>query len=307
MEVKEIREKILKEAIGISTHNDADGVGAAVLLQAALGREVPVAVQKNFGEVAPGTNVVTDMVPLGDFTGYVIDHHPLHKEDRKYNLIYGQTPAGHVVWETFKDLIPQRQWWKVAVSLVGDGKSNMIPSEVFRAEPSLLHRTMSIYQKGSETNTYTWPIWMMVSSPVNALCKTGQEQVAYQVLKNVDTPIELINNPVVGEAKSMIKNEMQRVIRDGVFYTLKEVIVGFISSNYPLEKELATKLEASEKMTAMVVNTNTKNLSSRGVLSNLLREELALVVDMNGHPGYMGGKLKVTEKELIECLKGIKI
>ncbi|RLG92276.1 hypothetical protein DRO37_09430, partial [Candidatus Bathyarchaeota archaeon] len=101
----------------IHAHHDADGVSAvAMYILANNYVSSEVAFPEIFGEFAEDTKVMIDMYPnKPDFEGLVIDHHPDIWREKRFQLIHSDIkPASLLVYELYKDRIPQERWWYVA-------------------------------------------------------------------------------------------------------------------------------------------------------------------------------------------------
>ena len=292
-----------KSIIKISTHGDADGCTSACLLKKVLKKPVSVSIPREFGSWEEGTVFMLDMKPKGDYTGICIDHHPDHPEERKYSLIWDTVPTSLIVYKLFP--IPDEEKWKVVVGLVGDGTPQLVPPEVFKLCPELLRRTYSIYPRLGESSLYHYPIWLMISSGINALCKTRQEDLAFSILDNASSPMELLRNSAASEAKEILKEAVNTWLRDGNYLTIGEILIGEIDSEYGIEKDIATRLSEQTHFTTLIINHRTKGVSIRGILSTLLYQMFKdnTILEIGGHPGFMGATLKGEIKDIIERIR----
>ena len=119
-------------------HHDPDGVTSALFTYYHLNKKANVKCPEIFGDTDgwKDGDYMVDMRPTtGDIKGTVIDHHPNHIEDRKYELYHEEYPASLITYEMFKEDIPEKDRWKVACGLVGDGQPELIPPEVFIQTP----------------------------------------------------------------------------------------------------------------------------------------------------------------------------
>lgn len=295
----------------ISTHADADGVASACLFNTLFDPPLPVEVQRIFGTWSTSTTYVLDMVPEGDYKEVVIDHHQ-HPENPSYALKRQDVPTSLIIWNLWKDRIPREKWWLSAVGLVGDGQAALIPHDVFKQEPLLLQRITSIYPEGKSgfnIKVYDNPVWFQLSSPINALCKTRHENMAYNILNQADGPLDIVKNPVASEAKQSLNFEKNKWMREGSYFLIGEVIIGLVDSDYIIERDIARQIEQEKHSTTLIINERSKNGSVRGVLSTWLEQLFAdkTLLDIGGHPGFMGATLTGNLDEIIQRIRRARL
>ena len=142
-------------------------------------------------------------------------------------------------------------------------------------------------------------------------CKLPEKwYTSYQVLKAAKEPLDILEDPSLKAAKESVDEEERRVMRETRPIELPYFRVWEISSDYKIERSLAWKAEESDKKTTLVVNTKTGRISLRGVLSLVIYQEMRKMnYNINGHPGFGGGKLTKdqTIQDLIRDLRKIKI
>jgi len=318
-EFEELKRKI-EPIQRLALHDDADGISSAVLLSYIF--EIKdVWAPEDFGvwEIDPKKGKVpdacVDMVPQNpNWPGKLcIDHH-VHppKEQRKYKLIWGEVPTGVIIFQLFKNYIPKKHWWKTAVSAVGDGVPEVIPPEIWRECPELLEKTVTTYEKYYRLETSKFPIFLRLSAPINAACKIPNKwYVAYQVLRNATSPLDLLEDPALKSAREFVQEEKKNIIKNSNAIELRNCIkIWRFSSELKLERTLAFELEQSDKTTTIAINEKTGRGSIRGVLALLVYEHLqknGFVA--SGHPGFGGLRLKPdqTVEDLIKCIRNLKI
>lgn len=242
------------------------------------------------------------------------DHHPGHPpaDQRKYKLVWGEVPASLVVFKTFKDIIPEEQWWKIAIGCVGDGQPELIPSVIWKKFPSLLENYTSIWEQYGKLNFNEFPVYLRLSSNINAACKIPDKwYIAYQVLRAAKSPWQILEDPALVAAKRTIDDEMKRVIRDTHCIDMNANFrLWVIQTEFKIERSLAWRSEEKSHKTTLVMNEKTGRISMRGPLSEFYCEELAKVgYSIHGHPGFSGGKLASTQtvQSLYEELRKIRI
>lgn len=312
-----------KKGINVASHTDADGVYSLALANLVLDIDNYIFPDK-FGDYLniPGDptrgeeNIPIDLAldlgtPLSEeYTNYVIDHHP-HPDERNYKLIHMYVPTGLIVYNLWKDKIPKEKLFLVAGSLTGDGQPELIPQEVFDATPCLLDRIGSIYKSYGKFNLYDYPIYMMISSPINALCRIGNPLLAFKLVMSAKDPLDILDNPSALDAKEVIRKEEDRIFKDEKsFYMVgSNVIVYSFNSKFSMTGLIASKLGGNNRdKTIIVVNEAGKSMSIRGHLADYIGRQLrARGWATGGHAGYFGGSLqkKQTVRDLIYALREI--
>ena len=312
-----------KKGINVASHTDADGVYSLALANLILdidnyifpdkfGDYLNIPGDPTRGEESIPIDLALDLgAPISEeYTNYVIDHHP-HPDERKYKLIHMYVPTGLILYNLWKDKIPKEKLWLVAGSLTGDGQPELIPEAVFGAVPSLLDRVGSIYKSYGKFKLYDYPLYLMLSSPINALCRIGNPLMAFKLAMSAKDPLDIIENPSAQDAKEVIRKEEDRIFKDdNSFYMLGSSVVLYkFNSKFGMTGLVASKLSGENRdKTIVVVNESTKSLSIRGHLADYLRRALvANGFTVGGHAGYMGGELgkNQTIRDLIYALRGI--
>lgn len=305
----------------LALHDDADGVSSAVLLSFAL-KIRKVWAPEDFGEWPIVTveneeppDACVDMVPANpDWAGFCIDHHPGHppEDKRKYRLIHGDVPTAVIVYELFKELIPEEQHWKVVVGAVGDGQPELIPPEIWLKFPILLEEAVSTWERYKKMETSTYPLYLRLSSGINAACKIpDQWYVAYSVLRNAKSPWDLLTDPSLKAAREYVDEERSRILQESSPIQLRNGIrLWPFESETKLERTLAFEMWETEKRTTIAINLKTGRGSIRGTLATLIYQYLQNKgYKASGHPGYGGLKLRKDQKfeDLYKCLAELKI
>ena len=183
--------------LSVSTHSDADGVIAAVLLStvtriATSSKEHPNCPEfpSTFGKVGD-VDVVLDQLPQAGTVRVnrapltvVVDHHPNHPETPPYKLVWDSVPTSLIVYEALKDMIPKEDAWKVAIGLVGDGQPELIPSEIWLEHRELLYEYGWVSESYGQTKFYSYPAYRLLSRAVNDICRANCPEVAFEMAKN---------------------------------------------------------------------------------------------------------------------------
>jgi len=309
----------------LAIHDDADGISSGVLFSFAFKvKQVwapedfgvwNISPMKKGGQVIYPPDVCLDMVPQNpEWIGLAIDHHPGHKpeNERNYRLIWGEEPASILVYKLFKNWIPREQRWKVVVGGVGDGVPELIPAEIWREYPHLLEDSVSIWESYGRLETRNYPLYLRLSSPINAACKLpGKWYVAYTVLRNAKTPWDILKDPALQAAKRFLDDEHKRILRETSPMQLRNGIrLWAFSSEAKLERTLAWELWEKDKRTCIAFNMQTNRGSIRGTLATLVYEHLqAHKINASGHPGFGGIRLNPDQNidDLYRVLTQLKI
>lgn len=295
------------EGITISCHKDADGVTAGVFSSYKY-KIKKVNFPRTFGEVGD-EDIMFDMSPATDTDKLVIDHHPPKLELPNAKLILGSSeePASLLSFYLFKDVIPKKYWWKLIVGLGGDGHPERLPDEVWDESFLLLDDIGSFVNSKGKDYYFPNPVWLMLSSCINAFCRTNWPQKAFDLLKEAETPSEILQNPLVKELKGKIYAETTRIFKENKPLDLGKALFWKVTSPYNLNGILAIRLYEIRKKTAIVLNTGNNSISIRGVLAHYLSGKLKGLIDSGGHYGFVGGHLKpdVSIEQLKEAVRSI--
>ena len=290
----------------ITTHHDADGLSAAYLYTLANGEDTVEI--RDFGNIAEGSTVVLDMHPSPSFEGLVIDHHPNHPSERKYELIFDNTPTAVIVFKNYKDKIPTEKWWITAIGAVGDMEPYSIPSEVWDTCPLLKTRHTKFY--GYKNVPFHLRLYHLLSSGVNALCRLGHEFDAWDVLEEAQSPIDVINDPRCLEAKQLLKQRVNSILQELELVEWNDVLIGQISSDIAVEGRIATQLSRNMQETILIQNTETGAFSIRGDLSTWLEEKLRakagekkIELVVGGHAEAKGGTITPPTLSILSLLE----
>jgi len=312
--LKELKAKFGITRIGkLAVHDDADGISSGVLLTYVF-KTAEVMAPDVFGEVEDA-DVCTDMKPVDpNWEGLCFDHHPGHPDTkkRKYRLVWGDEPTTKIVYDLFKEYIPEEHHWKMAIGTAGDGKADIIPRDIWKRFPLLLARYQSVYEYRGSIKLYPMPLYMRVGSGLNACCKMpGKWYTAYSVLRAAKGPLDVLHDDAINLARRMVNEERKRVVKEHNMIDLSDHIrVWPIESEYKIQRGLAWRAEQIDHKTSVVINLKTGTISIRGILASMICTHLkGLGYEVGGHPGFAGGILKSNQewKTLIKDLKKLKI
>lgn len=323
----------IRDSPVIAIHGDADGISSGVLLSF-IKEPGEVQIPTPFGN-APNADIMADMVPVEGFDKLCFDHHPNHPDDLKsveykdkavevtttpalpYTLVWGNMPASLIIYNIFKDKIPQEEWWKVAIGCVGDGSESMIPLEVWDKCQELLEQEVAVgfpYTKGGDGGgggsmyAFLNPIWFRLSSSINMACRVGKGLTGYRIAKHAENPMDIIGDPSLGECRKKVNSEIARVMKEHRPIDIKgKVEFWSFTSDVNLPSLLATRLYGKTRITTIAINQTTGKFSIRGVLSNYLTKKLApyKIAIMGGHAGFVGANLAPgkSSKDLLDALR----
>ena len=314
-----------REPLSVATHRDADGIYSLALLDTVF-KVTAVNIPDEFGDYGfpstdpdvPQEDVSCDLGEprFPDWEGIAIDHHPHENvESMKYKLVKGVVPTGLMVWELFKDRIPKDQWWKAAGACVGDGQPELIPAEIFEACPMLLERRGNLYKSQyNKLSHYVYDIYKLLSSPINAVCRTGRALEAFKILRICRTPDQVLSHPIFKESQDLLNKEIdsifnqfgrdKRVRKNTIILGNRFIVIPF-ESDYFIASRIASEVANVEKnYTIIAINERKKEISIRGDHASTVRD---LMVgkgwSIGGHMGYMGGILNRSAQEFINDLR----
>lgn len=306
------------EPLEIAYHGDADGVASAALLMSIFEhtrdiKKFPYS-PSHFGAYKEG-NIAVDLgAPLfKEWNGLVIDHHE-HPDNPSYPAIIGKIPAGVLIYELFKEYVPDNKRWLCVLSAVGDGQPEIIPNEIWDMYPELWHMTGNIYKnRYGGLKGYPYPLYAKVSSPVNSLCRIGTPAKALDIVLRANSVRDVIENPTAKLAQKEVSIEEARVLGDSNNPVTTEVIGNFNIVRYKSKFNIAGRIGANlskgdRNSTYVIINDVTKESSVRGVMTLYLTEKLNEVGYLaGGHAGFGGITLLPTQStdELVIDLRRI--
>ncbi len=304
------------EPLTVATHRDADGMYSLALLDTVFDIE-DIYTPDIFGDYED-EKVSLDLGPAlkWEWNGIAIDHHPHPDIDqRDYSLIWDYVPTGLMVWRLFKDKIPVDQWWKAAGSCVGDGQPELIPNEIFDTNPVLLERRGSIYKSQyNKITLYQYDLYKLLSSPVNATCRTGKAVQAAKILKVCKRPDDVLSHPMFKSDQEILNKEIDSVInqfgrdkkvrRSAIIIGDRFLVVPF-ESKYFVASRVAQSIQSdNQNYTVIALNEEKEEISIRGTHAAMVQN---LMIprgwSIGGHSGYMGGNLARTSDEFIRDLR----
>jgi len=320
MTIKKIIEYLdSNQPLAVATHRDADGCYSTALIAEVYkinAIDIPDKFQDYcyFPSEKEGNRPINLALDLGqslykEFKGVVIDHHD--HPNPWYMLLWDIVPTSLIVYNTFKDKIPDIHKWKVAGGLVGDGQSELIPSEIWDLFPVLLEERTYLYASYGKVKEYPQIVYQMLSSPVNAMCRLGNAVDAIKIIKRAKHPDDILENPVMKNDVLTIRKEEQRILTEyNILKTVKNVVsIMEIESNAWISSRIASKIQANNpRKTIVVVNPRKSEISIRGTLASYLGEKLRQAGFLcGGHPGFWGGSIEETQtvRDLVETIRSI--
>jgi len=314
---KEIKNRVesLKDGCWVSAHHDADGITSLyfiTLVFEVLGYYFPTVfgdqmIPLDGGKKTAESDIMVDMVPrLPTYKGLVFDHH-IHKDPYDYLLVHGPYPACMVVYNYFKDLIPEKERWKLAIGLVGDGRSELIPAHFWKDYP-FLGEEFASYRTSRTGYQYLakTPMWFKLSAPINYACRINKPRIAIDVIKAASEPLDILRDQSLESARNIVSKEITRESRDMLLVDMGKVVVGIVDSEFVIESILAGRISGTEKKPIVIMNKNTGNMSMRGVSTDYIVAYLSdRGYEVGGHSGFAGGHCDKSYKELLKDLRGL--
>ena len=237
--------------------------------------------------------------------GFIVHNSHPSISERKYKLIWEDKPASLICWEHFKDKIPKKEWWKVVIGASGDGQVEKVPYEVFETSPELFK--VSIWKSKSWSSKWSisaYPAYKLLSSPINAFARFGQFNEVLSIIEKAKSPLDILHSPEIFRKKDELKRVFEDVMSKADVYDFGNLkIIIFSSPKVRLSGYIASVL-GNDVGTVMAINSSTGSLSLRGDLALYYREKLKPLdyIEIDGHPGFMGGKIHTKPQKLIDDL-----
>lgn len=293
----------------IITHHDPDGLISAYFTKFGTNAE-KILVAEEFGETKnfDAGDIMTDMKPDNpNIEGLVIDHHPNHPEEKKYALVWRDYPASLIAYELFYDSIPEKERWKLVIGLGGDCALHLMPPEIIEQEKSLLLLKKSwagkVYGK---TKVSYFPIYKLLSSVINAYCRTHLYDKALKLIAEAKKPLDILEDEEGKKLHEKVSDEFEKILKSGKIFELGNLVIILFISDLRMSGYVASALSNDLNKTVIALNERTKSLSLRGDLSLYLRRKLEGkdYISLDGHAGAMGGKC-IDSAKLLEDLSKI--
>jgi len=125
-------------------------------------------------------------------------------------------------------------------------------------------------------------------------------------LKNATSPMQILTDPSLDAAKDLVEREKQRILGLVHPVELNYIRIWSIDSEYRMERHLAPMVGKETWKSDLLINTRTRRMSLRGTLTLWVVEEMnKLGYQINGHPGFSGGKLP-EDKEVDDLIRDLQ-
>ena len=291
----------------IRCHHDSDGITTAYFTSFKYPTATIEVWNGEFGDTTgmKKGDIMCDMKPIQNLAGLiVIDHHLPHPEDRKYELFSDDVPASLIAWRMYKDLIPKSEWWKVAIGLAGDGQAELIPTEVYEACPELLVKVKtSAYKSYGKWSVGRYPVYKLLSSPVNAFLRKHMFNEALNLMKYSQQPSNILHSLKAQAAKRDVAAEFESIIKGANMYEFDNLAIFVFDSKYRMTGYIASAMQNTfDGKAIMAINKKTKRGSLRGDLAYYWRDRLEHLeyLTIGGHPGFCGLNLTIEPETLVE-------
>ena len=302
-----------KEPFSLSCHHDADGIYSATLLRRIFNVKEPIEIPK-FNEYTTDVAVDLGFPKEKEWSGICIDHHPDHPEEKGYTLYWDHCPTGLILYNHLKEHIKPSDYWLVVGSLCGDGQPELVPDEIWDSVPTLLQGRGILYKSSWKLGISNNPLYVFLSSGINALSRLGYPNEALKVLNEIKNPVDLLENAVIKDAIEKMRKEEDSI------YASKPIvescgnfsIVRIKTSNPKIGicGLVGAKLMGIDNnMTYVVINEVNGDISIRGNLAKYLANKLSAVgIKAGGHAKYCGAHIEENEVDkFLDLLRGIKI
>jgi len=294
----------------IAYHHDADGIASAVMYLKGKGFDfeddgVVLYSPETFGDVSDNPDVVLDMTPTDpEWEGICFDHHPQHEDEYAYELVFADKPTAGVVYDEFKEEIPDEEKWKCVVGMSGDNQWEKTENEVWESNQELKAHSGWTYSSYGKLKWTEQPIYQMLSTLINAPARMGEVDMALEKLFDAESPVQILFDDYLRDCRDTIKSAMRDVEKDLKLVDLGSLV--YIEYQSPYRLYVATKVfnTVGEK-TTVSLNTNANKFSVRGPYAFSLAERLNEEKNINagGHKGYCGGTYRdMSKKEFREII-----
>lgn len=299
--------------VTLKIHYDADGITSGHFASFGV-PDSEIKFMKE-GDVFGSTKGLTkedwilDMKPDNpNWNGTCIDHHLPHDKNHKYKLISGDVPASLLTFNHFKDKIPKNEWFKLAVGLAGDGSIESMPTEVYKECPQLLKSVKTSAYKKYNWTISKFPLYKLLSSPINAFLRKGEYENAINLIKYADTPLALYSSEDAKMAKMDVANDFKSAVLDCDIVFYDNLCVVLFYSKYRMSGYVGSALmDSLRNKTVMAINKRNGSISLRGDLATYYRDILKPIdyLELGGHAAFMGGKLNKNYNQLLSDLDEI--
>ena len=316
-EIKSIIED--RQPLQMIYHDDADGLASIALIRSIFDVEESSKFPYSpeiFGAYKEGDLAVDIGQPLfREYSGVVIDHHD--HPNPWYPLIWSSVPTGLIIYKVFKDKIPEDKLFLVVLSCQGDGQPELIPDEIWdKLWDTLWEHRGSLYKEryGRGLNVYSYPLFSLVASPVNSLCRTGHITDAYKLVTRARNIHDIVDSALGETERQAVQEEESRTLdpRSPLKIQVVDDVFGLVMfrSRYNIGSRIAASiLSKNPYLTVLALNLTTNSISIRGILAKYVANKLKkLGFHAGGHAGYCGGVLLKgqTPDHLLEALRKIR-
>lgn len=300
----------------LRTHYDADGICSGYLTSFKYPYKIQIW-DGEFGDTTGMTegSIMCDMHPTTDLPKdcIVIDHHQINDYPlkRSYTLIADNVPASLIAWNNFKEEIPKSEWFKVVCGITGDGQPELIPPEIYKQCPQLLNQLKtSAYQSYGKWKLGYYPIYKLLSSPINALLRKGDFDNALKLITEAQSPNDIIYNPEAIKAKEAVRSEFEGIVRNCESYDYQHLNIIIYYSKWRMSGYVASALQSSlDNKTVIAINRRDGHGSMRGDLTLYWADKFKHLgyVKTMGHPGFFGFQIKKNVQTFIEDVTKVLI
>lgn len=295
----------------ISFHGDADGITSAVLLLKGMDRDlssedIVTYSPKLFGDTSDNPDIILDQKPNNStWEGLCYDHHPGHSEDRRYSLESSdKLPTSGLIYNKFRNKLPDSDKWKMAIGMDGDGQWDAVPSEVWKNNKFLRASTsLNSYQKYGNLNYNTRPVYSCLSTLINAPARLGGSNDALSIFYDARKPVDILFDDYLRECHGKVKKEMKQATNNMKLFEFDDIAYAEYGSEARLWVTPQLRQESSD--TTITLNTNSMKVSVRGPRAIELSKEFRRHnISAGGHKGYCGAILPydMTKSEFREII-----
>ena len=200
-------------------------------------------------------------------------------------------------------------------SLVGDAQPELCPNEIWDANPNLRQSKGSMYKIGFKVNTSDYPVYVTLSSGINALCRLGFPEQALNILDNFNDPLDMMDCSEIRDASETMRKEEDAVFKykpqiEGISQWISLCKIKTSKPEIKIGGIIGAKLSnIDDKKTYIVLNETSGDISIRGVFAKYICAKLnEFGYKAGGHAGFAGAQVNVDDiPDFIKKVRTIKL
>jgi hypothetical protein len=167
---------------------------------------------------------------------------------------------------------------------------------------TMLLQTSKVGYGGKE---YQTPVWKELPWCINGMAKANKAMQVYTILKNATSPLDVILDDVIEDARAALRREEEQVRKSYPSIDLREVTILPYTSQYKIGGRMTSSIVEGRGRTVLAVDISNKRFSLRGLLANYVADvmEEKGFGKVGGHEGFRAGHLNGSIENLISTLR----